>query len=171
MTKPSFVYTTYIQTTPERLWQALTEPAFTERYWRMTFETRLEGRVADDLDTVRRHGRRPRAGRARGRSRIAGSPTRWHTFTPELAEALGARRRTWRERIAAEPRSKVTFELEPLGELVKLTVVHDGSSRAASSATLVSQGLAARPLQPEDAPRDRRDLPQSPSLRFPPASA
>ncbi len=31
--KPSFVYTTYIQTTPERLWQALTEPAFTERYW------------------------------------------------------------------------------------------------------------------------------------------
>src|SRR5204863_4100349 len=31
--KPSFVYTTYIRTTPERLWQALTDPAFTERYW------------------------------------------------------------------------------------------------------------------------------------------
>src|SRR3954469_2059222 len=28
---PSFVYTTYIRTTPERLWQALTEPAFTKR--------------------------------------------------------------------------------------------------------------------------------------------
>src|SRR6202020_2886069 len=28
-----FVYTTYIRTTPERLWQALTEPAFTQRYW------------------------------------------------------------------------------------------------------------------------------------------
>src|SRR3954466_10878856 len=39
MTKPSFVYTTYIRTTPEELWQALTEPSFTERYWRLTFET------------------------------------------------------------------------------------------------------------------------------------
>src|ERR1700756_1487577 len=36
--KPSFVYTTYIRTTPERLWQALTEPAFTERYWAITFD-------------------------------------------------------------------------------------------------------------------------------------
>ncbi len=27
-----FVYTTYINTTPERLWQALTDPAFTRRY-------------------------------------------------------------------------------------------------------------------------------------------
>src|SRR3954463_4794732 len=39
MDKPSFVYTTYIRTTPERLWQALTEPAFTERYWGMVFES------------------------------------------------------------------------------------------------------------------------------------
>src|SRR5262249_32915082 len=33
MEKPSFVYTTYIRTTPEELWQALTDPEFTERYW------------------------------------------------------------------------------------------------------------------------------------------
>src|SRR3954451_23035902 len=39
MDKPSFVYATYIRTTPERLWQALTDPAFTERYWGLTFET------------------------------------------------------------------------------------------------------------------------------------
>src|ERR1700749_4440917 len=37
--KPSFVYATYIQTTPERLWQALTEPAFTERYWAIAFDS------------------------------------------------------------------------------------------------------------------------------------
>src|SRR4051794_5941132 len=29
----SFVYATYIRTTPEELWRALTEPAFTLRYW------------------------------------------------------------------------------------------------------------------------------------------
>src|SRR6201989_1412711 len=39
MDKPSFVYVNYIQTTPERLWQALTEPAFTERYWGMVFHS------------------------------------------------------------------------------------------------------------------------------------
>jgi uncharacterized protein YndB with AHSA1/START domain len=32
MQKPTFVYKTYINTTPEQLWQGLTEPAFTQRY-------------------------------------------------------------------------------------------------------------------------------------------
>ena len=39
MSEPNFVYVTYIATTPEKLWQALTESAFTERYW---FGTRVE---------------------------------------------------------------------------------------------------------------------------------
>src|SRR3954464_5279399 len=37
--RPSFVYTTYIRSTPERLWEALTDPAFTARYWGMVFHT------------------------------------------------------------------------------------------------------------------------------------
>ena len=45
-----------------------------------------------------------------------------------------------RERIAAEPRSKVTFEIEPLGELVKLTVVHDGFEPGSVMLPMVSQG-------------------------------
>ena len=32
MSETEFVYTTYIATTPERLWQTLTDPAFTRRY-------------------------------------------------------------------------------------------------------------------------------------------
>src|SRR6516165_3380496 len=39
MQKPEFVYTTYIRTTPERLWQALTDPAFTRRYWETELTT------------------------------------------------------------------------------------------------------------------------------------
>src|SRR5687768_17423020 len=34
-----FVYTTFIRTTPQRLWQAITDPAFTSRYWQVTFDT------------------------------------------------------------------------------------------------------------------------------------
>src|ERR687888_1934249 len=39
MQTPSFAYTTYINTTPEQLWKALTDPAFTERYWGTTLES------------------------------------------------------------------------------------------------------------------------------------
>src|SRR5271165_7041469 len=39
MEGPEFVYTTYIRTTPERLWQALTDPAFTRRYWNVTIDS------------------------------------------------------------------------------------------------------------------------------------
>jgi uncharacterized protein YndB with AHSA1/START domain len=63
----------------------------------------------------------------------------WHTITPELADVLELTEEV-RERIAAEQRSKVTFELEPLGELVKLTVVHDGFEEGSLVAPMVSQG-------------------------------
>jgi uncharacterized protein YndB with AHSA1/START domain len=33
MSKPSFVYVTYIESTPEKVWQALTDSAFTRKYW------------------------------------------------------------------------------------------------------------------------------------------
>ena len=39
MSGDRFVYVTYIRTTPERLWTALTDPDFTQRYW---FGMRLE---------------------------------------------------------------------------------------------------------------------------------
>jgi uncharacterized protein YndB with AHSA1/START domain len=136
--RPSFVYTTYIRTTPERLWLALTDPAFTERYWGATFETdwkpgsemRWEqfGLSQADPEQVVLESEPHR--------RLAYS---WHTFTPELLDALELTDEA-RERLTAEPRSKVTFELEPLGELVKLTVVHDGFEPGSLVASLVSQG-------------------------------
>jgi uncharacterized protein YndB with AHSA1/START domain len=33
MTKSTFVYTSYIRTTPEKLWAALTGPEFMKQYW------------------------------------------------------------------------------------------------------------------------------------------
>ncbi|WP_328852822.1 metalloregulator ArsR/SmtB family transcription factor [Micromonospora globbae] len=125
---PTFVYTTYINTTPERLWAALTEPAFTRRYW---------GGVALKSDW--------RAGspvlwqdapggefRDLGQRVLVAEPYRrlsysWHGFQPEHAAHFG-----WsEEELAArlgERRSKVTFEIEPYGAAVRLTVVHDDFS-------------------------------------------
>jgi uncharacterized protein YndB with AHSA1/START domain len=49
----------------------------------------------------------------------------WHNYQPEHAELFG-----WSaERLAElrkEPRSKATFEIEPVEGAVKLTVIHDG---------------------------------------------
>jgi len=135
---PTFVYTTYIRTTPERLWQALTEPAFTDRYWGATFGTDWRAgstmtwehfgvTIADPEQVVLE---------SEPYSRLSYT---WHTFTPELAASL-ALTEDAAERLAAEPRSKVTFALEPLGELVKLTVVHDGFEPGSVVATLVGKG-------------------------------
>lgn len=136
--KPSFVYTTYIRTTPERLWQALTDPAFTRRYWNATFQTdwkagstmrwELFGVTIDDPEQVVLEAEPPR--------RLSYS---WHTPTPELLDLLELTDEA-RQRLAAEGRSKVTFEIEPLGEVVKLRVVHDGFESGSLMASLVTQG-------------------------------
>jgi uncharacterized protein YndB with AHSA1/START domain/DNA-binding transcriptional ArsR family regulator len=138
MDQPSFVYTTYIQTTPERLWQALTDPAFTRRYWGATFDTDWK---AGSAMTWHEHG----ATTADPEQVVLESePYRrlaytWHSFTPELIESLDLTEEA-RERIGREQRSKVTFDIEPLGELVKLTVVHDGFEPGSVLASMVSQG-------------------------------
>jgi uncharacterized protein YndB with AHSA1/START domain/DNA-binding transcriptional ArsR family regulator len=137
--RPTFVYVSYIRTTPERLWEALTEPAFTERYWGMVFHSdwRTGSRyvlnqfgltIVDDDQVV-----------------LEAEPYRrlsytWHTVTPEWAAALELTDDA-RDRLAAEPRSKVTFEIEPLDdEQVKLTVVHDGLDPDGLMASLIGNG-------------------------------
>jgi uncharacterized protein YndB with AHSA1/START domain/DNA-binding transcriptional ArsR family regulator len=124
MDSNAFVYTTYIQTTPERLWQGLTEPAFTRRYWGLAFTTDWQTGSPMRWEGAGLHGGDP------AQVVLAADPYRrlsytWHTFTPEWAQAAGVSDETL-AKIQAEPRSKVTFDLEPQGETVKLTVVHDG---------------------------------------------
>ena len=63
----------------------------------------------------------------------------WHTITREFAETLNMTDDR-RERLVAEPRSKITFEIEPLGEQVKLTVIHDDLEPDGITRTLISQG-------------------------------
>jgi uncharacterized protein YndB with AHSA1/START domain/DNA-binding transcriptional ArsR family regulator len=139
--RPTFVYTTYIRTTAERLWQALTEPAFTKRYWGIAFESdwregsamtwHQRGTTSADPEQV--------VLEANPYSRLSYT---WHTFTPELAESLGIAADVG-DRIAAEQRSRVTFDLEPFGDQVKLTVIHDGFEAGSVMANMVSQGWPA----------------------------
>jgi uncharacterized protein YndB with AHSA1/START domain len=138
MEKPEFVYTTYIRTTPERLWQALTQPAFTRRWWQTSFETDWEtgspmtwdnnGIIIADPEQIV----------------LESDPYRrlsytWHTFTPQLAERVRLTDEVF-AKLAGERRSRVAFDIEPVGEMVKLTVVHDDFEAGSTAATMVRSG-------------------------------
>jgi uncharacterized protein YndB with AHSA1/START domain/DNA-binding transcriptional ArsR family regulator len=138
MQKPEFVYKTYIRTTPQRLWQALTEPTFTQRYWGATFES--DWKVGSTM-TVEENGVTiadpdQLVLESEPYSRLSYS---WHTFTPEWARSYGFSDEYLAE-LASERRSKVTFDIEQLGPVVKLTVVHDDFDSGSSVLEGVSEG-------------------------------
>jgi len=138
MSKPTFVYTTYIRTTPEQLWQGLTDPAFTKRYWNTTFETDWQVGSTMVWDN---HGARIEDP---GQVVLEADPyTRlsytWHTFTPELADAVGFSAEQ-QAAYASEPRSKVTFAIEDQQPMVKLTVIHETADPDSLVLSAVSGG-------------------------------
>jgi len=110
MASSRFVYVTYIRTTPEKLWQALIEPEITKQCWCGTWQEcewkagaswRLmipDGRVGDSGEVLEIEPHR----------RLV---LKWRNeFIPELR---------------AEGYSRMTYELEPRGKSVKLTVIHE----------------------------------------------
>jgi DNA-binding transcriptional ArsR family regulator/uncharacterized protein YndB with AHSA1/START domain len=140
MGSTEFFYTTYIKTTPERLWQALTDPAFTRRYWGVSFESDWQAgstlSLELDKDGVRIIDPAQVILESDPYRRLAYT---WHTFTPEWAQAYGFSPE-YLTKVAGEPRSKVTFDLEPVGEMVKLTVVHDGFEPGSTVLEGITQG-------------------------------
>ncbi|HEY8457344.1 MAG TPA: metalloregulator ArsR/SmtB family transcription factor [Actinopolymorphaceae bacterium] len=138
MSDNAFVYTTYIKTTPERLWQALTDPAFTRRYWGVVFTTDWKAGSTMIWGEDRTEREDP------DQVVLESEPYRrlsytWHTFTPEWAKAVGVSDDVL-AKIFSERRSKVTFEIEPVGEVVKLTVIHDGFEPGSTVREMVSEG-------------------------------
>ncbi|GAA2396001.1 SRPBCC family protein [Nonomuraea africana] len=141
MGKPEFVYTTYINTTPERLWQGLTDPAITRRCWRgLTFESdwkpgstvtvrypEHDVTIADPAQVVLESDPGKRLSYT------------WHTFTPQWAAVSGFSDELL-ARFSAERRSKVTFDIEDLGETAKLTVVHDDFEPGSAVLQAVTNG-------------------------------
>lgn len=123
-----FVYVTYIRTTPERLWGALLEPEFTRQFWCETWQDcawqagsswRImdpDGRVADSGEVLEIEP---------GRRLVVS----WRNeFKPDLRE---------------EGYSRLTYEIEPLGEAVKLTVIHEMEAPGSKLIEAVSGGWPA----------------------------
>ena len=127
MSKPQFVYVTYIETTPEKLWDALTNSEFTKRYWWDTsivsdwkvgspFSLVMNG-VATDVGEV-----------------LEFDPPRRLSYTFQHVTTEAARR---------ERPSKVVFRLEKHGKLVKLTLRHENFADGSSLLDGISKGWPA----------------------------
>ena len=138
MSKPEFVYTTYINTTPEKLWTALTDPAFTHRYWGATFETDWQtGSTMDwEYGGVKMVDPSQVVVVADPYRRLS---YRWHAITPEFAKMIELSDEEF-QKLSTERRTKVTFEIEQVGEIVKLTVVHDDFAPGSTLLEGLSQG-------------------------------
>ena len=118
------VYSVVIKATPEQVWDAITKPEFTERYFH---GVRIELRGGRRFSTV--------------------GDMEW---SEEVLEADPPRRlvhqwiSAYDPEPAAEEPSRITWEIEPGdGGLTKLTVVHDRLEGAPKTAAAVAGGWMA----------------------------
>jgi uncharacterized protein YndB with AHSA1/START domain len=111
MAKPEFVYVSYILTTPEKLWAALTRGEFTKQYW---YGRRIESAWTAG-SPVAFYDRDSNVVTDRGEVVECDPPRRLiYTFRPEFSEEA-----------RAMGYSRVSFTIEPHERMVKLTLVHD----------------------------------------------
>jgi uncharacterized protein YndB with AHSA1/START domain len=128
MPDSKFVYVIYIRTTPEKLWDALTRPEFTRTYWAGCWQ-----------DCTWEQGASWKLMIPDGRLGDAG----------EVLEVEKPRKLvlSWRNEFLPELRtegfSRCTMELEPMGDMVKLTVTHEIDKPGSKFIASVSTGWPA----------------------------
>jgi uncharacterized protein YndB with AHSA1/START domain len=125
MASSKFFYVTYIRTTPEKLWRALIEPEFTRQYWVETHQE-SEWKVGSPWRIMIPDGRVADSGQIL-------------EFEPHKRMVI-----SWRNEfmpaVREEGYSRLTYELEPLGESVKLTLTHESDQPDSKLIHSVSHG-------------------------------
>jgi uncharacterized protein YndB with AHSA1/START domain len=109
MASSRFVYVTYIRTTPEKLWAALTQPEFTRKYWAGTYQV-CDWTLGAAWNIYTPDGRLVDVGRVVEIEPAKRLVLEWaHVFPNELA---------------AEGISFCTYDIEQTLGAVKLTITH-----------------------------------------------
>ena len=109
MARSTFVYVTYIRTTPEKLWSALTDAAYMKQYW-FGVHCESQWRAGSSWKMVSPQGQILDAGEIVEAEPPRRLVIRWqNSFRPELK---------------AEGESLCTMELEPSGTAVRLSITH-----------------------------------------------
>ena len=123
-----FVYVTYIKTTPEKLWEALTSAEFTRQYW-FGIAVTSDWKVGSTVKYLKEGD-----AKVEGKVLIADRPKCLsYTFRETFGES------------SKEPPTKVTLELEPEAGTgtVRLTVTHSDFVPNSKHRPSISQGWPA----------------------------
>ena len=127
MSKPVFVYVTYIAAPPERVWEALTRPDVSEKFW-FGYRVNAAGRPGERMTAYDPAGRQ-----VHDDPIIESDPPRklvygWKSLYKELPD---------------ERPSRVIFLLEPLKGQTRLTVTHDDFDEGSRMFEMISKGWPA----------------------------
>jgi uncharacterized protein YndB with AHSA1/START domain/DNA-binding transcriptional ArsR family regulator len=125
VTQRKHVYVLYIRTTPEKLWDALTRPEMTRQYFHKT-EITGDFSVGSQVDYILTEEDGSRRSALTGKI-LECEPGKLLVHTFEFP------------RLKDEP-TQVRYEIEPRGEVVKLTVLHDGFAEETETYHMVEQG-------------------------------
>jgi uncharacterized protein YndB with AHSA1/START domain len=109
MTDSEFVYVTYIAAPPQRIWDAIVSPAFTHKYWGY-----------DNISDWKPGSKWEHRSSETGEIGLVGKVLE---CDPPKRLVL-----TWaspKDAANASAHSRVTFELQPIEDMVRLTVTHD----------------------------------------------
>ncbi|HWD21426.1 MAG TPA: SRPBCC family protein [Verrucomicrobiae bacterium] len=107
MTNPEFIYTTYIRTTPEKVWNAITNPEFTRQYWG-GYENVSDWKPGSKW------------------AHVANDAARSVMVGGKVEESVPLKRLvlTWASPSNEADVSRVTFEIEAIEDMVRLNVIH-----------------------------------------------
>jgi uncharacterized protein YndB with AHSA1/START domain len=127
MSKPQFVYVTYIAAPPERVWEALIKPHISEKYW-FGYRVSADGKAGERMTAFDPAGRL-----AHDDPIIESDPPRrlvygWKPLYKDMPD---------------ERPSRVTFELEPFKNQTRLTVTHDEFDEGSKIFSMISKGWPA----------------------------
>jgi uncharacterized protein YndB with AHSA1/START domain len=124
MASSEFVYTTYIKSTPQKVWNGITSPEFTRQYWNV--ELKSDWKKGSAWKSLSCDG---------GDCTMQG----------EILESAPPKRLviTWvRPEDAADKaeHSRVTFEIEAIKDMARLSVIHDRLKAGSVMADRIAQG-------------------------------
>jgi uncharacterized protein YndB with AHSA1/START domain len=136
MDRPAFVYVTYIATTPEKLWTALTSGDFTYQYWAQR-RIQSEWTPGAVVKTIKDDGTVDWQGKV-----LAADPPRLLSYTFDVQGDPNRRDVAGKlvEQLDRERPSRVTFQIEEFMGQVKLTLTHDEFEPGSEVLERVSRG-------------------------------
>lgn len=124
MTKPEYAYVTIIAAPPEKVWEGLTTPEFTEQYWHQT-RIRSDFREGSPLEFLQD-----------GEVCVRGEILRADPPVELVYTWSFCRNPETRD----EARSRVTFHLRPIAAGTELTVLHDRFEPGSKTLEMVTGG-------------------------------